>query len=151
MPKAWYEEDDNESVWWKATKKNAHQVCPKWFEEQIGFSPYFLQEGKAIAGLFAIAGGGKVFNRYTPGSEILAKTFSSVEFLAHAGCAASYLGGGLDAWYQVHHDGRHALLDKWDFDVQSLTSLFINGYKKFEKDAQGVQFLLANMSEWWRK
>ena len=73
-----------------------------------------------------------------------------MEFIAHAGCAAAYLGGGLDAWYQVNHNGNHALLDKWDFDVQALTNLFAGGYNKFEKDSQQVQLLLFHVSEWWR-
>ena len=64
-------------------------------------------------------------------------------------CGSAYAAGGLDAWYQVHHDGRHVLYDKWDYDVQAVNNFLVAGYNKFQQDSHQIELLLESAREWW--
>jgi hypothetical protein len=56
----------------------------------------------------------------------------------------------LDAWYQVNHEGRHALSDKWDFDTQAVQNLMIGIDRKWKKDLYSVELFLNSAGEWWK-
>ena len=148
MAKAWYEEDDNESIWRKATRKNAQRVCPDAiFSIAVGDFGYNmiknLKNVKSVVGFLTEL---KVIAKAGIESE------KEMAILAAAGayCTGAYMASGLDAWYQIEHGGSHFGLDVWDFDVQGTVNLLAAGYNKFEQDAHQIEFLLNNIAEWWR-
>jgi len=146
MAKEWYEEDDNESVWWKATKKNARRVCPQWFEEQIGFSNSAYNEWKSLGVTVAIAGGAKMYPKIVKGAGTFIEKAAWIEAASHSLCIGAYAGGMLDGWYQTNHDGHHlgtAMADQvgdwWEDTV---------GW--YESQEKGVENFLIRLHEWWR-
>ena len=148
MAKEWYEEDDNESVWWKATRKNTHKICPDYFLGGTGFGAN-VGTGAEISSFL------KNLGLKTEIASLVGATtgFEKAKLAAAMGftfCAGAYLGGGLDAWYQVNHDGRHALSDKWNFDTQAVQNLLVGIDRKWKKDLHNVEFFLKSASEWWK-
>jgi hypothetical protein len=153
MAKEWYEEDDNESVWWKASKKNAHAACNVKFQDYTGFSENnWWVEGFAygtILNYMRKAGFKKTVGNFAL-SASKKQWATSLSWVAHSYCIGALVGGMIDAKYQVHHDGRHMLSDKWDFDVQAVTNLLMTGYGKYKNDSHQVELLLRHVDEWWR-
>lgn len=153
MPKEWYEEDDNEPVWWKATKKNAHQACPVLFQDVSGFNEnnwYIESFEYASLTSFAWKTGFKKSVSSFMFSASTAQWTGEASWLAHSYCIGALIGGYIDAQYQIKHNGRHMLSDKWDFDTQIMTNFLIKGYFKYQNDSQKVEFFLNNLNKWWK-
>jgi hypothetical protein len=140
--------EDTFGIWWMTTQRNGRRACPDllW---GVTFSGGMIGTYSAIKTLHKTIG----FNMdisYLAKAGLSAEKELAATMLGVTYCGSAYVAGGLDALYQVHHDGRHVLSDKWDYDVQSVTNFFVSGYNKFQHDSHKIQFLLESASEWWR-
>jgi hypothetical protein len=152
MTKAWYEESDD-SAWWQATKKNTHKVCPSWFQSTIEYNENPVKEAILIFGAKEVAS--RLFGINTSLSAIagagsLTEIGIASGLASHAYCFGAMGASMLDAWYQVNHEGRHALSDKWDFDTQAVQNLMIGIDRKWKKDLYSVELFLNSAGEWWK-
>tara|TARA_B110000879_G_C11144114_1_gene501621 strand:+ start:1210 stop:1632 length:423 start_codon:yes stop_codon:yes gene_type:complete len=138
MTKEWYEEDSDDHVWWKATQKNAHAICPSWFEEQIGFSHTIKDEVKFMSGLVATSGGAKMASSIAYGAGKSIEKAAWLGLATHIWCSEAYIVGGLDAMYQMHHDGSHIGLALWD----SVSDWYVTKEK-------GVDNFFHKLEHWW--
>ena len=138
----WYEDDEkihNESpfgIWWKGTKKNAHNACPAWLANNIGFSTKPYEEMKTAGQTLLTIGGAKMTVGTIAGAGYAIERFTGLVIGAHAWCAGSYVGGGIDALYQSHHGGDHLI-----------SMRAIDWYVNKE---QGVEDFLIKFHEWWK-
>lgn len=149
MPKAWYEEDDNEPVWWKATKKNAHQACPIYFQQAIRFSENPFVElplfGANAAYVYKSVGFGRtVLNVIDIGTK--AQRGGSFSLAAHSYCAGAFVGGWVDALWQVNHNGTHLMTSAAEQTLEWWEDL--SGW--YESKEQGVARFLDGLYEWWK-
>ena len=142
MAKEWYEEDDNESVWWKAAKKNAHQACPVLFQQPIRFSenlafveaPFYLST--AFYAHKSIGMGAKVLSIVDKGTKLQRGVTTTLA--AHSYCAGAFVGGMLDATWQINHEGMHFLTSTGEQAVEWWEDL--SGW--YESKEKGVARLL---------
>lgn len=103
----WWEDDKKSSnaygIWWMGTQKNAHRTCPDLFGTIVGFGTGSIavasNTGKSIGwktSISVIRGAG------TNPEYKLVGALSGISW-----CFGSYLGGGIDALYQLSHNGDH--------------------------------------------
>jgi len=137
----WWESDEKiheESplgIWWMGTKKNARNACPDWFSTNIGFSNKPIQEFISLGAFTSVAGGTKMPLNVVIVAGKAYERFSLVMVAAHSYCLGAYIGGGIDAAYQINNNGAH------------LSAGMTDWYMEKEK---GVENFLINFYEWWR-
>lgn len=123
-----------ETDWWQNTKRNAQQICPEWFSENIGFSLTPIQEISALMGMSYIAGGARTSLKIIKGAGDYKNLLGLLGSVGHAWCIGSYIGGSIDASYQSFHENIHMSDD------------LASWYAKKEK---GVENFLVHFTKWW--